>query len=470
MSAAVIESDSTRAMKNAATLLFEARLLEHHKRIDKWFGYLLVAQWGFGVLVALLFSPYSWAGKTQTINAHVTIAFVLGALINSMPLYLVLRHPGEALTRYTVAAGQALWSALIIHLLGGRIEAHFHVFGSLAFLASYRDWKVLVPATIVVALDHAIRQFFWPESAFGITNPEWWRFLEHAGWVAFEDVFLLILCTASIAEMKSLAKQQVLLEGAENMKKEMELAARIQTSILPKQPAIPGLEIAASMLPAESVGGDYYDVVPAEGGGSWIGIGDVAGHGITAGLIMLQAQSAAAALMRRAGRAGPAEILCELNRAVYENVRGRMTQDAHMTMSIVRTFEDGRVIMAGAHEEAIVCRKTGACEVVPIKGTWVGVRADIKKLTEETELRLDEGDVLVLYTDGVIETRNEAGEHYGIDRLKKVIARTRDEDVDRIRQTVLTDVKTWAGKRKPDDDLTVLVIRQVGLNASAKVA
>ena len=73
--------------------------------------------------------------------------------------------------------------ALLIHLTGGRIETHFHVFGSLAFLAFYRDWRVLVPATIVVALDHLLRGIFWPQSVYGVLVASEWRWLEHAAWV-----------------------------------------------------------------------------------------------------------------------------------------------------------------------------------------------------------------------------------------------------------------------------------------------
>jgi len=76
-------------------------------------------------------------------------------------------------------------------LSGGRIETHFHVFGSLAFLAFYRDWRVLVPATIVVAADHALRGIFYPQSVFGILTASPWRWVEHACWVIFEDVILV---------------------------------------------------------------------------------------------------------------------------------------------------------------------------------------------------------------------------------------------------------------------------------------
>src|SRR5206468_6040128 len=110
------------------------------------------------------------------------------------------------------AVSQMLWSALLIHLTGGRIETHFHVFGSLAFLAFYRDWKVLVTATVVVVIDHLLRGMFWAESVYGIVNPEWWRFLEHAFWVAFEDVFLVLACAYGLSELQGAARRQAEVE------------------------------------------------------------------------------------------------------------------------------------------------------------------------------------------------------------------------------------------------------------------
>ncbi len=83
------------------------------------------------------------------------------------------------------------FGALLIHLTGGRIESHFHVFGSLAFIAFYRDVRLLLVATAVVLLDHVGRGGFWPESVYGVVAVEPFRWLEHVAWVTFEDVFLI---------------------------------------------------------------------------------------------------------------------------------------------------------------------------------------------------------------------------------------------------------------------------------------
>ena len=119
----------------------------------------------------------------------------------------------RSLTRHAIAVGQMLWSALLIHLTGGRIETHFHVFGSLALLAFYRDWPVLLTGTVVVATDHLLRGILWPESVYGIPNPEWWRFLEHASWVVFCISFLILSCRRSQTDMRVMAERGAELEA-----------------------------------------------------------------------------------------------------------------------------------------------------------------------------------------------------------------------------------------------------------------
>jgi PAS domain S-box-containing protein len=107
-----------------------------------------------------------------------------------------------------------LYSALLIHLTGGRIETHFHMFGSLAFLAFYRDWRILVTATMVVSIEHLLRGLLWSESVYGLTNPEWWRFLEHAFWVLFENTVLVMAIIEAHAQMRDVASRQAELEAA----------------------------------------------------------------------------------------------------------------------------------------------------------------------------------------------------------------------------------------------------------------
>jgi signal transduction histidine kinase/CheY-like chemotaxis protein/HPt (histidine-containing phosphotransfer) domain-containing protein len=182
------------------------------RRVDRLFAGLFVFQAVAAIAAALFISPLAWKGVTSSTHLHVWAAVILGSLIASLPVVLAVHRPGHTLTRHVVAVGQMLTSALLIHLLGGRIETHFHVFGSLAFLSFYRDWRVLMSATVVVALDHMIRGVFWPQSVYGVSGGAEWRWLEHAGWVVFENTFLVLSCAQGIREMKAIALRQAQIE------------------------------------------------------------------------------------------------------------------------------------------------------------------------------------------------------------------------------------------------------------------
>jgi signal transduction histidine kinase/CheY-like chemotaxis protein len=180
---------------------------------DRMFAWLMIAQYVAGVAVAIFVSPRTWAGSESHVNIHVWTALVLGFVIAALPWYLARNRPGERMTRHVIAAGQMMFSALFVHLSGGRIETHFHIFGSLAFLAFYRDPKVLLTATLVTAADHLFRGLAWPQSVYGVAWSPLWRTGEHAAWVLFESFFLWVSIRRSLAEMRSLSRRQAVLEG-----------------------------------------------------------------------------------------------------------------------------------------------------------------------------------------------------------------------------------------------------------------
>lgn len=207
-------------IEGRADELMREDLGEIHRRTDRLFACLMVVQWLAGIGAALWISPTSWSGAQSSMHIHVWAAVFLGGAIASLPIVLALARPRETMTRHVVAAAQMLMSALLIHLTGGRIETHFHVFGSLALLAAYRDWRVLLTSTFVVALDHAIRGAVWPESVYGVLTAAPWRTLEHAGWVIFEDIFLLATMRQSLAEMRRIAHQRAMLESTHRITEE----------------------------------------------------------------------------------------------------------------------------------------------------------------------------------------------------------------------------------------------------------
>src|SRR5262249_41233050 len=147
-------SDMDEVIARRSAVIFNEHRDVVLKRTDRLFAGLLGVQWLAGIIASLVISPRPWAGVYSEIHPHVLAALLLGGAISAFPIVLAIVRPGGTMTRHTIAAAQMLTSALLIHLSGGRIETHFHVFGSLAFLAFYRDWRVLITASAVVAADH----------------------------------------------------------------------------------------------------------------------------------------------------------------------------------------------------------------------------------------------------------------------------------------------------------------------------
>ncbi|PYK31417.1 MAG: hypothetical protein DME57_03815 [Verrucomicrobia bacterium] len=195
--------------------LFKQQQQEIYVKTDQLFAKLMACQWLACVVMAIVISPYTWSGQAKAIHAHVWAAIFLGGAISFFPIWLTRAWPGAVITRHVIAVAQMLMSALLISVTGGRIETHFHVFGSLVILSFYRDWRVLIPATIVVGLDHFLRGIYYPYSVYGVLAASPWRSIEHAVWVVFEDVFLVISCLRSIREMRSIANRTAALELSE---------------------------------------------------------------------------------------------------------------------------------------------------------------------------------------------------------------------------------------------------------------
>lgn len=192
--------------------LYRQQMLTNYRETDRLFALLMALQWLGGIAAALWISPLVWAGSQGTTHIHVWLALLLGGAITSFPVFMAMVYPGTVATRQSVAIGQMLTSGLLVHLTGGRPETHFHYFGSLAFLAVYRDWRVLLSATVVAAADHGVRGLFWPESIFGVLTPSHWRWLEHSAWMLFEDAFLVRAIRQNQREMLGVAERQAKLE------------------------------------------------------------------------------------------------------------------------------------------------------------------------------------------------------------------------------------------------------------------
>ena len=294
---------------------------------------------------------------------------------------------------------------------------------------------------------------------------------EALGWCLFEmDPPRAIVCEEIpeqvSAALKATALQERLVaevtkrERAERarLQHEIELAAGIQMGILPKSRRISRLEISASMIPATESGGDYFDILPFEGGG-WIGIGDVAGHGLHAGLVMMMIQSIVSATTRDDPRASPSKVWAVLNAVLYENVRTRLGREEHATLTLIRYEDRGRLVFAGAHEDILVYRaRRRSCEQIKTQGIWAGILPDVPPGTiSDQECLLEPGDTILLHSDGVTEAWNRAREMFGLARLRAAFERGAGLALDDLRDHIMGEVRGFMAEQI--DDMTLVALR-----------
>ncbi|HEX5059972.1 MAG TPA: SpoIIE family protein phosphatase [Kofleriaceae bacterium] len=273
------------------------------------------------------------------------------------------------------------------------------------------------------------------------------------------------LGTAMNQMAKEIDDSRMALADKERLARELEIAARIQTSILPRNMNVDGLEIAARMMTASEVGGDYYDVLPIPTG-CWIAVGDASGHGLTSGLVMMMVQTGVATLVRAEPMAKPSFVLKTLNRVLFENVQERLEAERHMTLSLLRYDRNGTLVVAGAHMDAVCWRAaTQKTEMLRTPGTFLAITDDIDHVNIEQQWSLAAGDLLILLTDGVTEAEDKTGKPFGYEGVLETVEARATQPVAVI-QNALFDAVT---KHSPTlaDDCTIVVLRYVGLGESS---
>ncbi len=264
-----------------------------------------------------------------------------------------------------------------------------------------------------------------------------------------------------VANAEILTLNQQLTDENRRMGAELSVVRRLHQMILPKEEDLlntADLDIAAYMEPADEVGGDYYDVLHCDGRVE-ISIGDVTGHGLESGMVMLMVQAAVRTL-QAAGETDRVKTINTLNRLVYDNTR-RMRSYRNMTLSLL-VYEAGCLRLSGQHEEAILVRADGTIERVDTLdlGFPLGIEADVSHFTAEVEVHLHPGDLVVLYTDGVTEATNHDNQLYGTDRLCAVLQAQRDRSARDLCQLVIDDLYQHIGGSKVFDDITLIVIKR----------
>ncbi len=238
---------------------------------------------------------------------------------------------------------------------------------------------------------------------------------------------------------------------------EMELAKRIQTALLPDKQKVEGFDIAATMLPAKEVGGDYYDVIETPKGDKWVTIGDVSGHGVDSGLIMMMAQTSILSKVNNNGNCSPTELLSHINVVIRENI-SRLGSDHYMTMMVLRLNSSG-ITIAGKHQDLIIYRSAlNRVETVTIPGTWLGIADDIKNELKDYDIEINKGDIVLLFTDGITEATNANGEMFGQKKLVQVLHKYADLPVRKLRNKIIAKVKAY--QEEQVDDMTLVVIKK----------
>jgi serine phosphatase RsbU (regulator of sigma subunit) len=255
----------------------------------------------------------------------------------------------------------------------------------------------------------------------------------------------------------------------ENMRMaaELDVTRQLQQMLLPMDEelaCIEGVDIAGFMEPAEEVGGDYYDVLQHNGFVK-IGMGDVTGHGLESGVVMLMIQTAVRTLLTSDER-DPVRFMDVLNRTLHANMR-RMAVDKSLTLVLLdyadcEADRTGRVRLSGQHEQLIVVRRGGQVELVDTLdlGFPVGLVAGVAEFVDEISVELEPGDGIVLYSDGFTEAENEAGEYYGLERLCQAVSEHWAGSAEEVKDAVVYDVRSFIGKQTLYDDLTLLVVKQ----------
>ncbi|GET40663.1 CHASE2 domain-containing protein [Microseira wollei] len=245
------------------------------------------------------------------------------------------------------------------------------------------------------------------------------------------------------------------------MSAELDILREMQQLILPNPEeleSIEGLEIAGFMEPADEVGGDYYDVLHTDGVVT-IGIGDVTGHGLESGILMVMTQAVVRTL-KEIQETDPVRFLDTLNRTIYKNVQ-RMNSDKNLTLCIVN-YAFGNLSISGQHEEAIVVRKSGQIERIKTTdlGFPIGLDEEIADFISQTTVALEPGDGVVLYTDGIPEAKDINKKFYGLERLCEVVSSNWHLSASQIKQAAIDHLREFIGEQKVFDDITLVVLKR----------
>ena len=270
------------------------------------------------------------------------------------------------------------------------------------------------------------------------------------------DDLTLLTVLANTAAIRIEHGRLVEVEHVERlMAKDLEQAVEIQRRLLPREPPhVPSLDIAGSSVPCRSVGGDYFDYMPMADGRLAVMVGDVAGKGMSAALLMSSLQARVQILAEEDDPLG--KLVTRLNKSVASACPDNRFITFFMAAIEPATGEFSYV--NAGHNPPFLVRAAGTVERLTEGGPILGVLRNI--VYDEGRGKLNLGDVLAIYSDGVTEATNRADDEFGDDSLQREILAHRHESADMIAAAIDKAVHAFVGDAPPADDLTLLVVRR----------
>ncbi|HOT44124.1 MAG TPA: SpoIIE family protein phosphatase [Spirochaetota bacterium] len=245
---------------------------------------------------------------------------------------------------------------------------------------------------------------------------------------------------------------------------EMELARKMRTILIPERPRIEGYEIAGHMAPAEMVGVDYYDIINTAGM-DWVVIGDISGHGVPAGIIMMMVQTAIHTVLAGDPRIRPSDLLERVNTVIADNIQ-KLKEDKYMTITVIACLGSGSLYASGLHQDILVYRSArDAVETVKTCGIILGLKDVIEHVPGDREFALKKNDIMLLHADGITESwrkgtrrnhRNPRTDMFGQDRLADILCRVSTKTPGEIRDAILEELAGY----ELIDDVTMVIIKR----------
>ena len=262
------------------------------------------------------------------------------------------------------------------------------------------------------------------------------------------------------------AKFIEVIKEKERLKQEMVIAKHIQTSLYPPLNKHKEFEISVEMKPATEVGGDYYDITYDINNDFWLAIGDVSGHGLIPGLIMIMAETSFNTIIKNSKEhSTPKDAIIAVNKLLYENINDRLKETYFMTMTFLKYKENGVFQYAGLNLDILIYRaKFKKIEIAKTNGCVLGIIDNIDTVTDNLELHIDIGDIILLYTDGITESNKRDSDKnlmfFGEEKIISTFLDNAEKPLEEIKNQIFAESLKWCD-HKQKDDMTVMLVKRV---------